>query len=152
MKTEGPGMSIRDEYDLQAYQIALPVLEQKNHESIIAEQLEAVRNSLTLNAHQNAIISCAIDRLNEMTAKVVELAKPQPDTNRQADDGWIEWRGGECPVSDKTLVEVKYRYGELKEANLAECYEWNHGWHDRPTTYADIIAYRVIENDGSEHE
>lgn len=29
MAAEGPGMSIRDEYDIQAYEIALPILEQQ---------------------------------------------------------------------------------------------------------------------------
>lgn len=29
MAAEGPGMSIRDEYDIQAYELALPILEQQ---------------------------------------------------------------------------------------------------------------------------
>lgn len=65
-------LSINGECKLQALEIALPVLEQHNHESVIAEQLEAVRDSLTLNPHQNAIINCAIGRLNKLTRSPLE--------------------------------------------------------------------------------
>jgi DNA-directed RNA polymerase subunit RPC12/RpoP len=35
MAAEGPGMSIRDEYDIQAYELALPILEQQEVKSIL---------------------------------------------------------------------------------------------------------------------
>jgi len=60
----------------QALEIALPILEQQDHEkSIIAGQLEAVRDSLSLTPHQDAIISCAIDRLNVLTFRALELSR-----------------------------------------------------------------------------
>lgn len=69
-------ISIMVERHLQAYRIALPILEQQDHEkSIIAGQLEAVRDSLSLTPHQDAVISCAIDRLNVLTLRTLELSR-----------------------------------------------------------------------------
>jgi hypothetical protein len=58
-------------------------------------------------------------------------------------DGWIEWGGGECPVSDSTIVEVRYRNGEVKASAPADFYEWGHGRPHFVTTGRDIIAYRL---------
>lgn len=58
-------------------------------------------------------------------------------------DGWIDWGGGECPVSDSTIVEVRYRNGEVKAAAPADFYEWGHGRPHFVTTGRDIIAYRL---------
>lgn len=58
-------------------------------------------------------------------------------------EGWIEWGGGECPVSDSTIVEVRYRNGEVKAAAPADFYEWGHGRPHFVTTGRDIIAYRL---------
>lgn len=70
------GMSILEGYYVEALEIALPILEQQDHEkSIIAGQLEAVRDSLSLTPHQDAIISCAIDRLNVLTLRTLELSR-----------------------------------------------------------------------------
>jgi hypothetical protein len=58
-------------------------------------------------------------------------------------DGWIDWHGGECPVIGSTMVEVRYRNGEIKEADRADYYEWGHGRPHFVTTGCDIIAYRL---------
>lgn len=92
---EGPGMSIRDEYDIQAYEIALPILEQQ-----------------------------------------------------ERGEGWIEWKGGDCPVSSETEVEVRMRDGYVGIAP-ADTFRWKLAVRDQFPA-ADIIAYRVIENDGRE--
>lgn len=42
MAAEGPGMSIRDEYDIQAYEIALPILEQQE---MITDSLPVITDS-----------------------------------------------------------------------------------------------------------
>jgi hypothetical protein len=63
-------------------------------------------------------------------------------TEPDADD-WIEWKGGECPVPGKTMVEVRFRAGDQETkpaATWALC--WNHdGWDE------DIVAYRTIRSD-----
>lgn len=72
-------------------------------------------------------------------------------------EGWIEWGGGECPVSDSTIVEVRYRNGEVKDAAPADFYEWGHGRPHFVTTGRDIIAYRLhqpqeVEQDKADDE
>jgi len=64
---------------------------------------------------------------------------------------WIEWNGGECPVETGTLVDVKYRNGNVNFHVMAEfdgcdtgsdpgsnAYDWTN--NDNP---GDIIAYRL---------
>lgn len=65
------------------------------------------------------------------------LASQQP-----ADDGWIEWAGGECPVNINSLVNVRYKSGggDL-EGRRAEVYNWSHNDKD----CYPIIAYRVVK-------
>lgn len=58
-------------------------------------------------------------------------------------DGWIEWGGGECPVSDNAMVDVRYRDGQIHKAQRADSYEWGHGYAHFVTTSAEIIAYRL---------
>lgn len=56
-------------------------------------------------------------------------------------DGWIEWHGGECPVPEVALVEVKYRNEKsyhIKGINAAGKWNWQHDDHN-----GDIIAYRL---------
>lgn len=125
------GLALDSEIYLQALEIALPALEQQDHESVIAEQLEAVRDSLALNPHQHAIISCAINRLNNLTRSFLEHRE-------KGNGGWIEWKGGDRPVTEGRQVIVRFRDGfECEDKGLAA---WYHdGYQD------DIIAYRVIE-------
>lgn len=60
---------------------------------------------------------------------------PQPDA-----DGWIEWKGGGCPVPPETVVEVRYR-NDLIEVGPSRIFGWKHPFPDR--NY-DIIAYRIV--------
>ncbi len=62
-------------------------------------------------------------------------------------DGWIEWGGdAECPVPDGTKVDIKFRDGDVF---FGENTNWDWSWDEDEQGGADIIAYRVIENDGS---
>ena len=54
-------------------------------------------------------------------------------------DGWIEWRGGDCPVAPDTRVEVKFRDGIMDDEENADFWTWPHYGHGR-----NIIAYRVL--------
>ena len=71
---------------------------------------------------------------------------PAPDA-----DGWIEWKGGECPVEVGTIVDVKQRDGdfgtylhagkktfELQSEGGATAEDWSH-----LDEGGDIIAYRL---------
>lgn len=84
--------------------------------------------------HSNGSWVGVEEQLIEFTRLVLaEVAAPMPDA-----DGWITWVGGECPVSDDTVVEVQLREGVFDHA-LSGDYYWDHRGD------ADIVAYRVIE-------
>jgi len=66
--------------------------------------------------------------------------------NHKTDDGWIEWRGGECPIDSIELnVDIKYRNGNIFTDVDPSSYEWSHGYADIRETWADIVAYRIVE-------
>ncbi len=68
-------------------------------------------------------------------------AKPARAEELQADDGWIEWRGGECPVSKGTRVDIRYSSGIVKSARAASNYNWRHEYID-----SNVVAYRVTKD------
>lgn len=59
-------------------------------------------------------------------------------------DGWIEWKGGLCPLKYADNVQVIFRNGKTSTRHAVM-----YGWDVYGSAY-DIIAYRVIENDGRE--
>lgn len=78
-------------------------------------------------------------------------------TDRTSEDGWIIWEGGECPVAEGTLVDVKHRDGTEYLTQLAgvldESYEQDdasrgfaHDWSidENDNQEGDIIAYRPV--------
>lgn len=58
-------------------------------------------------------------------------------------DGWLEWRGGECPVPARTEVEVRFRNGETRRSCRPTDRNW--GYIGRPSSDWDIVAYRIVE-------
>ena len=52
---------------------------------------------------------------------------------------WTEWNGGECPVAPDTLVEVRWRNGDMSPGSRADTWSWTH------TGVYPIIAYRVVK-------
>ena len=71
-----------------------------------------------------------------------ELTKEQYESALAASGGWIEWGGGECPVEEGALVDVRFRDGDdginIEANNL---YWFHKNWS------ADIIAYRLHKPD-----
>lgn len=58
-------------------------------------------------------------------------------------DGWIRHRGGKCPVEKGTLIDVRYRDGEIRvecEALDDDCSDWSH-----TCSLGDILAYRICQ-------
>lgn len=70
------------------------------------------------------------------------VTREQYESALAASDGWIEWGGGECPVEEGTLVDVRFRDGDDDMNIEAIDLLWNHeNWS------ADIIAYRLHKPD-----
>ena len=51
---------------------------------------------------------------------------------------WIEWKGGECPVSDNTRVDIKFRDETVFKDEIVGDWIWDHY-----QSGGDIVAYRV---------
>lgn len=53
---------------------------------------------------------------------------------------WIEWLGGECPIPDGQLVEIRFRNGDALVVAMAGAWQW---WHSGKKY--DVVAYREVE-------
>lgn len=81
-----------------------------------------------------------------------EFMKRWNERNQSVDtEGWIQWNGGEMPVEKGTLVDVKYRNGEVNlhvSAGFPPVYngsmpgKYACGWHSSESKYS-IVAYRL---------
>jgi len=72
-------------------------------------------------------------------------------TEPKQDGDWIEWGGGDCPVPEGTIVDVRYRNGRERfdlpaMEQCAGCDDdaSDDYWHD-DDQYNDIVAYRVVK-------
>ncbi len=72
---------------------------------------------------------------NMCEAYLAGLASQQP-----AGDGWVDWAGGECPLTNPT-AEVEYLTRlRNKYVNAVGDLRWEHA-----SLGGDIIAYRVVK-------
>lgn len=55
---------------------------------------------------------------------------------------WIAWSGGECPVDERTRVQIKFRDGSEGPIFHAKAWDWSH--REEPLCARDIVAYRVV--------
>lgn len=67
---------------------------------------------------------------------------PPPAEPAQPDDGWIEWKGGECPVEPDAVVEVRMRDGRTATFDDGTVDEF---WWGNDGCSVDIIAYRIVK-------
>ncbi|MFA6125492.1 hypothetical protein [Sphingomonas sp.] len=58
----------------------------------------------------------------------------------RADDGWIEWRGGACPMSVDARVSIRLRDGD-ESTGKAGRFNWSH--RSDELRAGDIVAYKV---------
>ncbi|WP_336700092.1 DUF551 domain-containing protein [Pantoea dispersa] len=160
-------ISIFGELYLQALEIALPVLEQQGGWISCSERMPPSKTGVLVGCWYGrewatkwaSLIHGHPDASNEgwlipgaswvpthWHPLPASPQQPKTDTYRQIEnDGWIEWKGGRCPVSANDNVEIKLRDGGSCEGPGAHILNWaNRGFQ------SDIIAYRVIENDGRE--
>lgn len=115
------GISMKEERYMQALEIALPILEQQER----ACQKCGGTGDVDSGAHTAG------------GRKVMVKCECQFEQQEQG-DGWIEWRGGECPVPANSRVDIKFRDGDIGLEQSAN-WDWIHlGYR------SDIIAYRII--------
>lgn len=68
------------------------------------------------------------------------LARTIAELEAERAQGWIAWKGGECPVDPATTVQVRFHDGAVC-SNVAGAYRWNHEWSGLG---GDIVAYRIM--------
>ena len=76
--------------------------------------------------------------LRELT--IDQIIGTEPDA-----DGWIEWHGGECPVSGDAIVDAKTRCGARLSQVECALLAWDH-----LGMAGDIIAYRIHQPEQEE--
>lgn len=61
----------------------------------------------------------------------------------QREQDWIGWNGGNAPVADDAMVEVRLRYANAVVRAEGKSLRWS---HDLYNAYGaeDIVAYRII--------
>lgn len=79
-------------------------------------------------------LQAIIDEVNK--GEVVEV--PPPSTN-----GWIPWSGGEMPIPEGTVIDVKHRDGDIHRSKPAGG-NFNVRW-DHIGSFGDITAYRIVD-------
>lgn len=77
------------------------------------------------------------------------LYNVKPLKDKKAKRPWIKWEGGECPVPEGTLIDVKYRDGHKQKgcpAGLTPAKFERHAlFWGHSGIAADIIAYRLAK-------
>lgn len=80
-------------------------------------------------------------------AALAETAATPTIAPAPADDGWIAWEGGDCPVAGGTRVEVVFRSRLGSAEGFARNWDWSRG--PAPVSY-DIVAYRIAKGTHNE--
>lgn len=58
-------------------------------------------------------------------------------------DGWVAWRGGECPVDPDAIVDIRTAFEpDIPGRDIARRLRWDWGYEGAKG--GDIIAYRVV--------
>lgn len=81
----------------------------------------------------------------ELQAEEVGIPEPVQlvDEAKPDSDGWIEWKGGECPVKAGTLIDVRYRSGRER---------WNvPAMHMHDTSAGIMLGLNLWNNDGKDY-
>lgn len=89
---------------------------------------------------------CASESVTREQYEAALSASKEMIINKPGSDGWISWRGGECPVDGDVVVDVKFRaqvQADL-DGDIADNFRWEHF-----SNGADVVAYRLHK---SEHQ
>lgn len=101
-------------------------------------------------------ISLEWGRLYPENLDIVDNSKQEdddlPDTDGVLDaQGWITWKGGECPIPDAKVGEYEIRFGngEIKAGDICDAIHW-HWEHIFNGADYNIVAYRLVKPDHSQ--
>lgn len=92
-------------------------------------------------------VSAATDRLTSI------ITRAQYEASLAANDGWLEWGGGECPVETGTLVDIRIRNGKeshgvrANESTYRVNPDASYPFWRKDGKGGDIIAYRLHKPD-----
>lgn len=80
---------------------------------------------------------------HKVFAKAIRRLSPPPaEPTGMTADGWIEWKGGECPVEPDAVVEVRMRDGRTATFDDGAVDEF---WWGNDGCSVDILAYRIVK-------
>ena len=79
--------------------------------------------------------------MRENNLEKVTLKRSDKELKVEFDNpsAFTEWLGGDCPVSENTMVECKLRDGRIFE-NIASDVSWE---HRKQESSVDVVVYRV---------
>jgi hypothetical protein len=88
-----------------------------------------------------------LEKARHYLDKLIEIQSAESNAGAANADGWIEWKGGDCPVPYGTMIEVRFRRGNVEgpikaldiDAGASPAF-WQHDGIS-----SDIIAYKVVE-------
>jgi len=107
--------------------------------STLQAQCERQRVALEL------IISNDTSSSASLVARRALAAPASLDQEGQQHGAWIDWTGGECPVSDGAIVEVRFLSGVVSDNDLsADHYDWLHTEGFDGPFVGNIVAYRAV--------
>lgn len=64
----------------------------------------------------------------------------------QAAGGWMEWKGGECPVDEGAIVHAKWSDGDETTRALSSSFSWF-----ASGSLPNIVAYRIVTQPAATH-
>lgn len=79
---------------------------------------------------------------NEVSGDGSGESLPEVSQEERDSDGWIEWKGGKCPVDYSTIVDVKTKIGVVFERYVAHIFLWKHIGSE-----GDIVAYKIVKGE-----
>jgi len=103
--------------------------------AVLAKKLADVRAEKVDTAEPRSIPSAYFHKIIEDRRAETARLRAIGEARENAQPGWIEWKGGECPVADGVFVECLIQIGP-KNASLLR---WSHFGDS-----GNIIAYRVV--------
>jgi len=83
---------------------------------------------------------------NEVSGDGSGESLPEVSQEERDSDGWIEWKGGDCPVGYHEYVSVKNRDGSICKKWQAGDLRWEYaGKNAMLNPVYDIIAYCIVK-------